>query len=176
MSRTNVRAKSHKRKALRDSARAKSGDPIADELFVISHEKIPKDVFLSYIDMLTEKGYLEEDSKGEKIRFTRKYMELMGRAGGHFIEWWPTIEEEDDPRELIALEMARMVLGADMKKLIKERRLKEMGTLTGVLLRFVHMHIPDDKIDEMRSVMVHDIKLRKDRMKQNKYWSEPPSN
>ena len=104
-------------------------------------------------------------------------MELISRAGQHFIDWWKTIDDEDDPRELVALESARIILHGRAKDfLVREDRLLEYGRLTGVLLRLIHQHIPDSKVKEMRDVMVHDIELRKVRQKQDKYWPTSPPN
>ena len=131
----------------------------ADKLFQESHKGIPEDTFLAYLDMLTERGYLQRDP--EHVILTTKFKELMSRAGEHFIEWWDEIPEDDDPRELVALECSRMILGIRRKKVEGPKRLKEWGTLTGVLLRLIILHIPNEHVKEMRGMLNHDIKLRK---------------
>jgi hypothetical protein len=131
----------------------------ADRLFQESHKGIPEDIFLAYLDMLTERGYLERDP--ERVILTHKFMELMSRAGEHFIEWWDIIPEDDDPRELVALECSRLILGIRRKRIEGPKQLKEWGRLTGVLLRLIRLNIPDDKAREMREILNHDIKMRK---------------
>jgi hypothetical protein len=113
---------------------------------------------LAYFDMLTKRGYLKDDK--DNIIFTGKFHELLARAGEHFIEWWDDIPMEDDPRELVALEASRMILGIKVKERDGRKHLKEWGTLTGVILRLLIMMIPDDKAGEMREMLVHDIHLR----------------
>lgn len=119
---------------------------------------MPPKMFLAYLDLLTERGYLKRDP--ENVIPTQKFYKLIARAGAHFIEWWDSVEE-DDPRELVSLEGARMVLRMSREKATEGGRAEEWGRLTNVLFRLMCIYIPDAKVKEMREVMMHDIGLRK---------------
>lgn len=127
-----------------------------DRLVREAHRRLPPEITDSYLDLLTEKGLTERDP--DRVVPTLKFADIMAKAGESLVEWHGSIRQDDDPRDIVSLEMARLILRLNPRSIIEGSHAEEMGRLANVILRLLRFMFKDP--EEMRRTLNHDATIR----------------
>jgi hypothetical protein len=120
------------RPGLNPGGPAHNRDYFIEQALAETERQVTRAVAAIYLDILVKRGYLTK--KGERFKATKRFGDLLVEAKEEIKESETTIEPEDDPREVLAWEMARIVLQLDRSRpLVDAVNPKELGGLAMII-------------------------------------------